>query len=298
MVGSENKYTYWVFTLSELSTTEELVEGPKVAAALRRLSALYFFQKEKATRLHYQGCFKTRIRKRQQTVLNEMVAELDVPRAMLTISPMMGTWEQAKAYCSKEETAVGEVYTNEILYEGKDIEVLDERSSRFPWQEKIINFIIEENTHSIKATDDRTIVWIEDTQGGNGKSKLVKWCCVRFDDICKISFGTSNQLRSAIIAAGPKKVYFIDVPRTLGSDDSIASLMSALEDLKNGFVVSAMYGTNAELVLNPPHIIVFSNLKCPTQLMSVDRWLQLSINYKKDLVVRRGEAYTIWELPT
>lgn len=291
MVSSESKYKSWVFTLGITATGTSLPGGQTLAKALARTTEKYFFQLEKATSLHYQGCFVTRIRKRQQTVLNELVAELDIPRDMLTIDAMRGSWEQAKLYCSKAETAVGELYTNEVIYTGKDIEVLDDKAKRFPWQASVIDEIIDEDSLSIKATDDRTIVWIEDTKGGNGKSKLVKWCCARYNDIVKISFGTSNQLRSAIIAAGPRRVYFVDVPRTLGSDDSIASLISALEDLKNGFVVSAMYGQNQQLLLDPPHIVVFSNDSCPTNMMSGDRWKLYAINYEKKLIRREGDYY-------
>lgn len=291
MVSNENKYAYWVFTISLTKKGQQLPGEQTMVQVLTRLTEKYYFQLEKATTLHYQGCCKTRIRKRQQTVLNEFVAELDIPRDMVTISCMQGTWDQAKLYCTKSDTSYGPVFTNEITYSGADIEVLDDPDRRYPWQQKIINEIIDSDSAVIKTADDRSIIWVEDSKGGSGKSKLTKWCCARYDSIVKISFGTSNQLRSAIIAAGQRKVYFIDVPRTLGSDDSMPSLMSALEDLKNGFVVSAMYGKNESIMLDPPHIIVFSNAACPDNLMSEDRWIKYVINYQKDLIKRNGEYY-------
>lgn len=291
MVSSENKYCYWVFTISLTSKGLQLPGEQTMVQVLTRITEKFYFQLERATTLHYQGCCKTRIRKRQQTLLNELVTELDIPREMVTVECMQGTWEQAKLYCTKSDTSMGPVFTNEITYSGKDIELLDDDSRRFPWQRKIIYEILEKDTLAVKNPDDRTIIWIEDTQGGNGKSKLVKWFCTRFNTCVKISFGTSNQLRSALIAAGPRLVYFIDVPRTLGSDDSLASLMSALEDLKNGFVVSAMYGKAQQLLLDPPHIVVFSNDKCPDKMMSEDRWKKFIINYQKDLISYDGEYY-------
>lgn len=294
-MSSDNKYNYWVFTISVTSKGLTLPGEQTMVRVLTNLMEKYYFQLEKVTSLHYQGCCKTRIRKRQQTVLNELVAELDIPKEMVTVQCMMGTWDQAKLYCSKSESAMGTPFTNEITYTGDDIKVLDEQSGRYPWQNKVINKIIDEDSNGIKAADDRTIIWIEDPQGGNGKSKLVKWCCARYDSIVKISFGTSNQLRSAIIAAGPRRVYFIDVPRTLGSDDSMASLLSAIEDLKNGFVVSAMYGKNQSILLDPPHIIIISNDKCPTNMMTLDRWRNYVINYEKDLIIRDGDFYQLCE---
>lgn len=281
--GSDNKYIYWVFTIQCIKG-QTLPGEQSVVKAMAVLTDKYLFQLEKATSLHYQGCCKLRIRKRKQTFLKELVKELKVVDSMVTLDPMMGSWDQAKAYCSKTETSVTEPFTNEVTYSGKDISLLDDKTLRHPWQDKIINEIISEDKVTIKDSDDRTIIWIEDPKGGNGKSKLVKWCCYNNDNIVKISFGTSSQLRSAIISAGQRRVYFIDVPRTLGSDDSMASLMSALEDLKNGFVVSAMYGKNQSLILDPPHIIVFSNSRCPDKMMSEDRWKKYTINKDKDLI--------------
>lgn len=291
--SSGNKYKSWVFTIQAVKGST-LPGEQSVVRALTLISEKYVFQLEKATSLHYQGCCITRIRKRQRTVLNELVAELDIQRAQVTLSPMQGTWEQAKAYCTKSETSLGPVFTNEVIYSGKDIEVLDDPDRRYPWQNKIIDLLFDSSTSRIKDADDRSIVWITDAAGGTGKSKLVKWACVHYDNIVKISFGTSSQLRSAIIAAGPRQIYFVDIPRTLGSDDSIHSLMSALEDLKNGYIVSSMYGRNESLLLDPPHIVVFTNKDCPEQMMSKDRWKVYCIDPSKRLASK--DEGGLWNL--
>lgn len=283
MSGSDNKYNYWMFTIQAVKGST-LPGEQTVAKAIGRLTERYLFQLEKATSLHYQGCCKTRIRKRKNTVVNEFSVELDVPRSCIVIEPMQGTWEQAKLYCSKTETSISEPFTNDVTYSRDDISVLDEKDRRYPWQNSIISELIDEATNIIKDADDRTIIWIQDSKGGNGKSKLVKWCCCNYDDIVKISFGTSSQLRSAIVSAGQRKAYFIDVPRTLGSDDSMASLMSSLEDLKNGFVTTSFYGQHKQLLLDPPHIVVFSNGICPSRMMSKDRWKEYLITEDKELV--------------
>jgi hypothetical protein len=284
--SSDNKYKSWVFTIQAVKGST-LPGEQTLVRAMTLISQRYVFQLEKATSLHYQGCCETRIRKRQRTLLNEIVVELDIEKSQVTLSPMQGTWDQAKAYCTKSDTSFGPVFTNEILYDKKDIEVLEDPAKRFPWQNSVFDILFDKNTGVIKTADDRSIFWIEDSIGATGKSKFIKFCCVHYDSVVKISFGTSTQLRSSIIAAGPRLIYFIDIPRTLGSDDSIPSLMSALEDLKNGFVVSSMYGKNETLVLNPPHIVVFTNKECPRHMMSADRWQCYFIDpskhlYKKD----------------
>jgi len=293
-VNDENKYSYWVFTIQGVNG-DDLVDQSALVKTLDKLTEKYLFQRELAASPHYQGCCKTRIRKRQQTFLKDLVKDLEIPLACVTINKMEGTWDQAVLYCSKLDTKAGDIVTNIVSYSGDDIKVIDDADGRYPWQDKIINEIIDESQARVKDTDDRSIIWIQDSKGGNGKSKLVKWCCFRYNDIIKISFGTSNQLRSALIAAGAKRAYFIDVPRTLGSDDSLASLMSALEDLKNGFIVSAMYGKHQSLLLDPPHIVVFSNDTCPERYMSTDRWKIYTINYERDFIVRKGDTYVTWE---
>jgi len=56
-----------------------------------------------------------------------------------------------------------------------------------------------------------------------------------------------------------------------------------VEDLKNGFLVSAMYGKNQTLMLDPPHIVVISNMECPEKMLSKDRWTRYLIDYDKKL---------------
>jgi hypothetical protein len=67
------------------------------------------------------------------------------------------------------------------------------------------------------------------------------------------------------------------MPRTTGKEDNLESMISAIEDLKNGHLVSNFYGRHKKLIMNPPHIVVFSNQKCPKHMMSSDRWLTFEI---------------------
>ena len=171
-------------------------------------------------------------------------------------------------------------------YTGRDIRILDNRNSRYPWQNKLVDIIYDERTEELKQSDDRTIHWITDKFGCSGKSKLVKWLCVNLpDNVSKISFGSANQLRSSLVGIGPRDVYFVDIPRTLGQEDSLNNIITCLEDLKNGHVVSAMYGRSKSLLMDPPHLIVLSNKPCPLKTMTQDRWRRWYIDYTtKDLI--------------
>lgn len=288
MDKNENKYRYWVFTWNS-STQYKLVPVPSLKKFLEFYTDDYVFQEEKGEkegRNHYQGVFKTKNRVRQQTCLKAFREHFMVPGVEeeliknLTIERMQGTWAEATNYCSKEETRVGEVVSavNREPYEGVDINFLETPERRYPWQNEIYNKVFEVDQVTIKSANDREITWVFDPIGNCGKSKFIKFLCSNSSDFVKITFGTAPQLRSAIISCGPKKVYIIDMPRTLAEEDSIASLISTLEDLKNGFLVSVFYGKYQSLMMEPPHVLVFSNKRCPVNMMSDDRWYSCQIN--------------------
>lgn len=157
-------------------------------------------------------------------------------------------------------------------YDYQDVAFLGNPEKRFPWQNTLLEELFDSIPHSLKTADDRTIVWVTDQQGCSGKSKLVKYMCSHNDNTAKLGFGTANQLRSAVVTVGPKKLYIIDIPRTLGEDDSVNDILSVIEDIKNGFVVSSFYGTYTKLIFTPPHIVIFSNSRCPVNKLSGDRW--------------------------
>lgn len=294
MEKSENKYRSWVLTWNETSEGLRLQTG-QLTFLLERLESVdkFVFQLESGTsthREHFQGAFQTNIRIRQTTLLKQfkdfldlglLGAEIDSEEVFkqLTINRMCGTWEENFNYCTKSDTRAEEPSMSSCLevYNGSDVSFLKDKEKRFPWQNSFIKEILDEGENSIKDTDDRKIIWIWDPKGNSGKSKLIKYLCVTYNDIAKISFGTSAQLRSGLISMGKRDVYIVDMPRTRAEEDSIPSLVAALEDLKNGYLVTCMYGKYAKLMMSPPHVVVFSNEICPKGMMSEDRWASYRI---------------------
>jgi len=285
----ENKYKDWVFTWNE-DNKGLLPDEFKLYLKMEESFESFVFQKERGeltSRLHLQGCFRTRIRTRQTTLLKLFKTWFPDLVLYVSIRKMEGDWTQAQEYCTKEDTRIGErpfLSPNLQKYTARDVSLFEDRASWFPWQVKIYNMVFDRISGRIKNADDRSIIWITDKAGNTGKSKFTKYLCHRYRDIIKVPFGTSSQIRSAVIAAGMKRVYLIDIPRTLGSDDSLQSVMSAIEDIKNGFVTSAMYGKYESLLFEPPHVFVFSNDRAPTELLSLDRWERYEmLNMSKDL---------------
>lgn len=287
----DRKYRHWVFTYNDTLCEPQRLLLQKF---LKERCDSYVFQEERGEekeREHLQGYFCTKIRKRHQSLLKEFKALFDSWREDvhgtmeweiedLTIQRMMGTKEEAIAYCTKTETRIGNTYRYGILesYYASDLQIFNNSVNWYPWQKSFMELIFN-NDLTLKDPDDRTILWIHDLMGNNGKSKLVKHICYNYpEEACKLSFGSSTQLRSACITAGPKKLYFIDVPRTLGKDDDINDLISVIEDIKNGFIVSSMYGKHLQMMFDPPHIVVFANVFCPPNALSGDRLEEYTIN--------------------
>lgn len=119
-------------------------------------------------------------------------------------------------------------------------------------------------------------------QGIPGKSKFSKFLLAKNpSETMILAEGNPAQLRSAIVSAGPeKKLFIIDLPRTLSSE-SIDSILNSAESLKNGLIQSHMYGAGDNLLLiNPPQIVIFSNRLFSSNI-SADRWLCYEIQSNK-----------------
>ena len=235
----QNKYKQFVFTLNS-DKEGELISSSLLESSLQKLYSNYFFQLEKGEetgKLHYQGYFVSDIRKRKQTVLND-IKELGVDIKQLTVNPMQGTLEQNTLYCSKSNTSQGKPFTNQLIYSGKDIELLDEKENRYGWQQKLFDYIFEEDVHLLKdPTSSREIIWCFDSCGNSGKSLFTKWICYRNSSTTKVAFGSAQQLRSAIVTIGPKKLFILDIPRTLGDDDSLKNIYSVVREDKNMWAI-------------------------------------------------------------
>jgi hypothetical protein len=288
---SKNKYSNWVMTVfnepkKDLPNTEKVVEG------LETISDKFIFQKEicpSTGREHYQGSFVTRIRKRHRTVLNELSVFFEVNAKYITLSRMQGTWEQNVEYCSKDDSRVNgsEIIRSKSLeeeemnkYAANDLSVFKEEGF-FSWQASVNDIIFETDTFNIKSASSREVYWIEDLYGNTGKSLYTKYLCYNNPSITKLAFGSGSQMRSAVVEEGARKCYIIDIPRKLCNDDFQNNIYSVIEDLKNGFVKTSMYGKPKTLFMEPPIIIIFSNNECPTEKLSLDRWKIFTIINKK-----------------
>jgi len=149
-----------------------------------------------------------------------------------------------------------------VAYEGKDLECMKQPR---PFQQAIMNMIA-------KPPNDRDMVWWFNQSGCAGKSKLMKYLRFTNPDFARVPMGSATQIKTSVIEKGPHTAYMVDLPRVRGSDERQQELFSALEEIKNGWVESPMYGKSAELLMEPPHIHIFSNELPNLTFASMDRW--------------------------
>lgn len=292
--NSLNKYSKWVVTIFLPENDGQKLIPDIIKEVFESVSDKFVFQLEKCPttdNYHYQCCLVTRIRKRHRTLLNELSVGLQIDEKLITVDRMQGSWEQAFLYCTKSDSREGfdqpflskQLASEEVLkYKALDLEVFKTKGF-FLWQEKINKILFKEDANDFNDSSHREVYWIEDTKGNSGKSLFTKYLCYHYEEITKLAFGSGSQMRSAIIEEGPKKCYIIDIPRKLCNDDFQNNIYSCIEDLKNGFVKSSMYGQPKTLFMEPPTVIIFSNYECPVEKLSIDRWKIYSI-INSDLV--------------
>ncbi len=175
-------------------------------------------------------------------------------------------------YCSKFKTRTGEQWIKGFKtplvvrdpLEGKEL---------YEFQKDIIHILGNE-------PDERTIYWFWSNKGNIGKSSLCKHLCLKYGAISlggKVS-DAMYAVAKMVEAGKPPKVIIFDVAR---SEAKYLKYVS-LELLKNGCFFSGKY-ESGQVLMNPPHIIVFANEKPDQSKLSADRWEIKCLDYDLDL---------------
>jgi len=272
---STTKSSVWIFSITWFNSVDS---QPIAHKAFERLGKKFVYQWERGSttnREHCQGYLNTRKRyfpgaKGECKPLAKQLSALGMKGVTVKVASNDGK-ESLKLYAMKDDTRIAGPWADRPIYLGKDLACM---KLPFQWQKDMKEIMESE-------PDDRTVYWVDDGPGGVGKSKLCKY--MRMKGKCKrIPLGNATQLKTNAVAAGAQRCYVVDLPRTIGSTEKMSDLISAIEEIKNGWVVSAMHGKEHELLMEPPHVIVFSNMPPPFALMSADRWKV----YKVDLMFK------------
>ena len=273
---SDPKSSVWIFSVTWFT---DIASQSVAHKAFEQLAKRYIYQFEKCPStgsIHLQGYVN--LRKKSYHTGKKLAATLSgLGLKGVTCKPASNAGKVAlQSYCMKEETRVHGPFADHPIYLGQDLVCM--RKPR-PWQEEVMNIIKWE-------PDDRSIYWIHDETGNVGKSKLLKYLC--YKKLAKrVPLGNATQIKTNVFAQGAHRCYCVDLPRTTGNTESMRDLISALEEIKNGWVSSSMYGKYQELMMQPPHVFVISNDLPNLALMSMDRWKIFYID--KEFKLIRGD---------
>jgi len=92
-------------------------------------------------------------------------------------------------------------------------------------------------------------------------------------------------------------VFMIDDTRTQGDKTSFNNMFEAIERIKNGYVVSTMYGRYAEAMYARPQIIFCTNREIFGYLKSLsrDRWYHMKITEDHKLIKLGWTDSNFWD---
>lgn len=218
----------------------------------------YIFQLERGKEtlnLHYQGYAhkKTKVRAKQLAIATNSLFN-----GIRIVPASRAGIESLKTYCLKDDTRVSGPYSDRPVYAGQDLPV-----TLYSWQAEVVRIITE-------PADDRTIHYIFDPTGNTGKSKLVKILIYKY----KVNFlcqAATQDLLYLVAHSPPSHAYVVDCTRSKPKSVAYSDLYVAIEQLKNGVIMSTKY-TPLTVLRTPPHVIVFSNSFPKLGLLSQDRW--------------------------
>lgn len=284
MPPSNGKYR-WTITWNELSVP--LPEPAVVRKQLDDLDWKFIFQLERgasAERAHYQMSIKLPSKgKKRKSELLGVLAKAFPTQAMAAFHVRETHSEEGSfTYCMKPDTRVDGPWVDKVrvvpprpnlFTRGQQV-----RDDPYPWQAALI-------ARLEKEPDNRSIMWLADPDGANGKTSLLEYC----EEIGK--FGVTlpyaakpHQLAGYIKGMREDREFttvFFDLPRaaTMEKDPhKWAELAANIEMVKDGRVQSALYGKYVKVTFAPPHVVIFANALCPVpEAWTPDRLVPLTI---------------------
>lgn len=132
-----------------------------------------------------------------------------------------------------------------------------------PWQVAALA-ILSEPPHP------RSVHWYVDTEGGAGKSFLVRYLATNRASL-PLSSGRHDRLLNAFQGQGIVTFDFARDVNSGGTGDHDRTPYAVIESIKNGVVFSGFFGAPPR-VFGIPHVFCFSNFEPDRSKLSADRW--------------------------
>ena len=229
------------------------------------LELIYQLEKGETRKVsHFQGCIIFKNPRHLSSVIKLMKGcHIEKAKKIFAL----------KNYCKKSKTRIegpfhfknGKVFYDLRLNE-KDYKNL------FLKEEDLYNWQSQLHKVFLSKPDDRSIIWIYDKEGNNGKSAFCRFLRYNYDPYVFFTSGNPADiklgLKNKIMKEGSNGVRAVvfDISRSCKSFSSMTA-----EDIKNGSFYSTKYESEAVTLL-PPHIFIFSNKYPNKSIFSNDRW--------------------------
>jgi len=175
-------------------------------------------------------------------------------------------------YCTKADTRVDGPWKDTdpppvfIPWQLEDITTLR------PFQQQIVD------DAKIEKRDKRTINFVHDVTGNNGKSMLVAWVRAHRIGRCLPAMNDYEDLLASVMDQPKAPLYIIDLPRAL-NQKKLGGLYAAIETIKDGYAYDKRYKFREE-IFHAPNIWVIGNTIPAIDFLSQDRWKFWIINAK------------------
>lgn len=135
----------------------------------------------------------------------------------------------------------------------------------YDWQQSIL-------TTLQTTADDRHIIWVTDTIGGKGKSRLAHHL-IHMYDACVLSGKLADMIY--VWKNSLSRIAIFDVTRSAAEHSD--HLYTMAEMLKNGAMCNSKYESCA-FTFKPPHVLFFSNFSWDRSKWSNDRVIEIDLN--------------------
>jgi hypothetical protein len=278
----------WSFTWGTTINKKKLTNEVKLVNFFNVNAEVATFQYELGEirkKEHIQGMFTIAGPRQSKSNVLKMFEVYFQTKEGLTISPVYDR-VALNAYVTKEAGRTkGPFYAGKNEMYDKTICGTDNLRS---WQKGLFEILTGPEKEKLK---DRKVIWVEDVCGNTGKSWFQKWLRIgqKQLEVRQLPVSSVDRLISAVNIVSRNTnidVYTIDLTRTKGEDQSYKDLFSAIEQIKNGYVVDVMYGKYNEAIFKPPMIIIFTNHRIDDyyNYLSRDRWEQFTISSTGDLL--------------
>ena len=302
---NHNNTRYWSFTWETNVSQRKLPSEKKLENFLNKISEHAQFQKEKGGKrgkIHYQGYFELIGPRAPKKDVLGLFEEQFGNTGGLTLRKVFSK-EAAIRYTMKAETRVSDTIFcgTEEMYRTEYKELLQHK-----WQKKLLKHLEEVATNDemvdVIRFRKRGIYWVEDKKGGAGKSEFITFLRAGQKKLtCRLlPIDSVDRLLAAVIEVSKKTsvdVFMIDDTKTKGDKTSFNNMFETMERLKNGHVVSNMYGKYAEAIFKRPQILFFTNRSIHdySKNLSIDRWYHFEITGDKKLIANGWLEKNSWD---